>query len=705
MKTILSRHSALWIGLLCLALSVVAPSAGSAQVQHYPFAIVSTLYRDLDGDHDPFPDTGETGRIVFTIRNGMVPITGVSFILESSDPDVACIPQRRVASVDLAPGQEVIVGSLDPAQPGFTFRTGDSLESSSGADPARLDFCLRTQSGLLGVLSEPVCFSLPADLDVPPGAMQTFIAGPDGIPATADDGTLLETFDLDRDGDGAFTVNDTFRMTDAGTGQIGHGSYARGAAAPGGPGAIPGIACGGFQTPAEGNPACVLNPDFPMDWHFHCPPGATTCPNVETGACVGPCSYATPQDGRKALTLPNSLHMGAHMDGLDSTWDTTHLRSLQAFVSPPLNLALAPRPGDLQLSMFHIADLMDNRAVNLRGFECLDCGDVQIQTDRDPDPVADDWGPWDKLAPFQNVYDHVTAAWSAAGNIRYCEFTPADAGTAPPAPRGAHETMCYPQGAWSRCGSVRGAVPTSVSDCAGPGVVDPSGQGVWVETKFDLGAFLGQRVRIRWIGSSWDFSDELVAYSFGPCFPELCADSHDDGWWLDNIRFTGVLTSQVPGAHDTRPAPPTVCPACLDADNDSWLSCDGDCDDADAATHPYAQETNDGKDNQCPGPFGSDGFGVIDEISGRTRFPVISNPDLFVWPGQVGATAYQAARSSRPDFTANCATVQTSVNNWTDPVRPPKGGVFYYLVRATAPHLGSWGQDSSGREITAVCGL
>jgi hypothetical protein len=154
---------------------------------------------------------------------------------------------------------------------------------------------------------------------------------------------------------------------------------------------------------------------------------------------------------------------------------------------------------------------------------------------------------------------------------------------------------------------------------------------------------------------------------------------------------------------DPRPAPPTVCPApCLDADGDSWLACDGDCDDADPATHPYAQETNDGRDNQCPG---TDGYGVIDEISGRLRFPLPADLDHIVWGQQAGATSYLVARSSRPDFSTNCVTIQTSVQNVTDHTRPPVGGALYYLVRAQSPLVGSWGQDSSGREIAGICGL
>src|SRR6185295_12101732 len=110
--------------------------------------------------------------------------------------------------------------------------------------------------------------------------------------------------------------------------------------------------------------------------------------------------------------------------------------------------------------------------------------------------------------------------------------TPTDTGTAPPNPRGVHETTCYPLGAWSSCGSLSGTVPTSVQNCAGPGVVDPSGTGVWVQSRFHLDGYLGQRVRIRWIAETWRFDDSSPFYPSG----EWSFPTHEEGWWLDNIE-------------------------------------------------------------------------------------------------------------------------------------------------------------------------
>jgi hypothetical protein len=536
------------------------------------FAIVATAYLDLDGDHDPFPDTGETGRVTFTLKNLGPALTGAVFTMSSADPDVACITSTSVVVANFPAGATLTVGSLDPGQPGFTFVASNALQSPPPpADPARIDLSLHLAANEIGGLSAPLQVSLLADLDAPPGLTQTFIPGPDGISGTADDGQVVENFDRDADGDGLFTVRDTFRQAIApgvyrGTcsnavttycqtaadcpadppGPICQsGAYLRGSATGTELDRIAAVTCGGFDTAAT-NPLCVLNPAFPMDWHLHCAPSAVNCPNTES-VCVGNgCTYQTPNDGARAVSLPNSLHMGAHF----SNGDTTHLRTLQGFESAPINLALFPRSGDLDLSFFQIARMMDNNGVGPLGRECVDCGDVQIQLDLDPDPGVDAWGFWEKLVPYQNVYDHKPAAFSNFGSY-YCEFTPTDAGTGPPAPRGYTETICYPEGAWSRCGSTAGTVTTSVGNCTTPGVLDAYGHGVWAQTRFHLDDFRGQRVRIRWIAETWSFGAGVDTYrdiGFG-----WDQNANDDGWWIDDIVLTGAVTQQLVPNADTTP--------------------------------------------------------------------------------------------------------------------------------------------------------
>jgi hypothetical protein len=569
------------------------------------FTFLEATYQDLDGDLDPYPDTGETGRVVLTLRNDGPALSDATIVLSTDDPEVACLPQPAVVVGSVAAGAVFSVGSLDPLQPGFTFTASDTLQSGPLLPGiAKIDFCLDLLANEVSGLASPVCFFLIADVDIPPGGAQTFTLGPDGLSGTGDDGLTSENFDLDRDGDGDYTVRDTFLQAIApgvyrgacsnapltecqtiadcppgGPDDVCYsGGYMRGSADGSAPDAMAGVACGGYVAP-PGNPACILDPDYPMDWHLHCPNGASSCPNLESGACVGSCSFDTPSDvyAEHAVSLPNSLHMGAHFSQFNSQFgDTTHLRALQSYRSAPLNLALIPRPGDLELSFKTIVRLMDNNGVSVARGQCADCAQVQIQIDENPDPAVDAWGFWDTLVPFQNVYDKKPNVWSYL-SAYYCIFTPSDTGTAPPNPRGVHETLCYPAGpenpthglanTWARCGSTTSTSTSVTGNCAGPGILDANGRGIWVETKFDLLEYFGQRVRLRWIGESWLFDANTGSYfEVGPAWSSTTAD---DGWWIDDIVVTGTLAEQLTAQPDTRPSVGS-CPslACDDAQGD-----------------------------------------------------------------------------------------------------------------------------------------
>lgn len=129
-----------------------------------------------------------------------------------------------------------------------------------------------------------------------------------------------------------------------------------------------------------------------------------------------------------------------------------------------------------------------------------------------------------------------------------------------------------------------------------------------------------------------------------------------------------------------------------------FASIAGDCNDLDPAIYPGGPEINDGNDNQCPG---DPGYGMIDEISGTAAFA--ADKTVVSWPAQPVATAYEVARSTNPDFSAACTAFYTVVPSITDTDEPESGATFFYIVRATAPFTGSWGQTSAGAERSTTC--
>lgn len=187
---------------------------------------------------------------------------------------------------------------------------------------------------------------------------------------------------------------------------------------------------------------------------------------------------------------------------------------------------------------------------------------------------------------------------------------------------------------------------------------------------------------------------------FAKLDPAPCADGDQDGACGPDDNCPAIPNADQANA-DCDPGG-DLCDPCVgdpaaDADGDG--ACGTDCDDNDSATHPHAPEVNDGRDNQCPG---DPGFGSADEISGAAGFHDPSDRNEYSWPPQPGATGYEVARSSVPNFgePGTCAIVTASaIPRWIDPEAPPTGGVFCYLVRAATPFAGSWGTDGAGVEI------
>jgi hypothetical protein len=517
---------------------------------------------DACGDGDTFGDPGERVRFGLLIQNqGPTDLTGLTVSVYTSDPDVSCLLDTVIQIPLLAAGSVLDTRSLSPPDdPGvptdgrfFEAVISPTATTTASMQPARAEFSLALHSVEAGGLAQVVSFKYLLDLDIPPGVpiipttsrcdgdLDPAHAGNacatdadcGGIAGACRAGLIYEDFEspgpsptptggLSQNNDFSNTIGFIERnaLTDSGT-------------------TVVGKACFGFmevlgRTEAAG---CRIDPDFDTDWHFEQSPGGAPLPKAFRGA--------------------KSAHWGRHTSSIRSG-DTTPLREIEAFVTNPINLTPVPAAGDLFLSFFHIVSLADDNRIGFRVGEAGDRADVQISFDLDPGPT-DTFSRWLKLEAFQNVYEHTTQVFSWFG---YCEFTPTDAAKASN-PNAFGETMCFPDGIWSHSGNVLGNNVTQIFQAQGPGHLGSSGDGVWVESRFSLSEYMGQRVRFRWIGQGWDFGNGWDSYLEAPGGgTPFDIGTHDDGWWVDAIRITGAIASPVTAIPDTTTIPLTgQCPA------------------------------------------------------------------------------------------------------------------------------------------------
>ncbi len=654
--------------LACAVLTgLAAPPAWSGGL-----AIVETVVSD-NGDGDGFADTRETVTLRLRVQNTTAgPLTDVVAHLTGTDPALACIVEASLAVGDLAPGETRLTDT------GFVFVVADLDRAGLGLGPfdeLSLGFELEVSAQPASPKAYPSRLRLDLDLEVSGGA------GPTSFAESFESATL-----------GAFEIENLDSVGPWGDNLI----Y------------------------FEGARCQYSDPDWPNSNSYGSPDAATCFPGetpLQADAVFWGLSGPgfSPLGGR-GFSGFHSLFFGIDM-GPPKNW-TTPLAILEA-VRTAQPIALGWAGSAPTLSLKHQMSLPDWRSIGIPVGRSSDRGVVLAQV---ADATGQPAGNWIKLDPYQNPYD--TQAYDFFFN---CMFDPTDDGDieddfydpSDPERRLGPSSTCYPEFAFSNIGETSlPAAPGNVGGADGPGLQGLWGVGTWIESSFDLSRFRGRSVRLRFLvaGLKAQGNETWEEYfGFNP-------DPRDDGWWIDDILVTGALTTPAVVATDLEDnsllpeAPPgldpdldAVCaddncpdlanPDQTDGDADgAGLACD--CADDDAATYPGAPETNDARDNQCPGEAG---YGLIDEVSGTSGF-TSTNKNEFSWPAQPGAIRYQVARANHPSFVIGCMTFpltpQTSI---VDAQAVPPGAVRYYLVRSYFPNKGSWGQNSAGQPRLVFC--
>ncbi|MDH3626334.1 MAG: MopE-related protein [Acidobacteriota bacterium] len=663
-----------------------------------------------NGDNDGFADTLETVSVNVTVENTSgQSLTNVTLRLYELQSELGCLTTNTILVGNLPSGAVVQTTA------GAVFTVADVDRATLGLGPfddLSVEFKVTADSnqGPVAVYSPKLRLDL--DLNVSGGSGST---------------SYFESFE---DGMGSFEVDNI---------DAGHGTLAD----------SDGYRC------QYNDPAAPNSNSGPSNANCHMGP----TPEFVDGEIWGLSGPAFSPAGGRGFSGFHSLFYGIDL-GPPLNW-TTPLASLEAArMSQPVHIAAdAVEP---TLIFKHQSSFADSRAFALPYRRTYDAGVVMIQV---ADDQGDPAGPWFKVDPYRNPYDQQNHP-----HISNCGFDPIDDGSteddyfAPTHPdrRYGRSSTCYPEFIFANMGDTQNTYdPANLGLADGPGLQGLWGIGTWVESRVDLSRYRGRSIRVRYLASTLE-GNVALAETWEEIFPGLNPVPGDDGWWVDDVEITELVTtpptvivdssdnSGLPplGGNDAdsdgRPDACDNCPSVANADQwnadsdevgdscdfcplnpdnsdpdmDLICSTDDNCElvsnpdqmDLDSDGWGTVCDCNDADAGTNPDQFESnDGIdndcsGDTDEIDGVTGFlDPGGDPTLLSWSAQANAARYQIQRSTHADFSTGCTPFSSFSNSFTDTDVPASGTVFNYLVRSVIPNPGSWGLDSDGVERILVC--
>jgi hypothetical protein len=245
-------------------------------------------------------------------------------------------------------------------------------------------------------------------------------------------------------------------------------------------------------------------------------------------------------DGGRAFTGTRSLRYGAFIPGGGHTGPTSTFEGVRSV--NPINLSAT---NYATLSFKLQASMVDNRVSNAPFDETWDGITVAAQVANASNVGV---GEWFKLQPYEALYDQ-----QKTDNMISCFFDPIDDGNTEdsffdptdPLRRLGPSTNCFPGFQYTWAGeTVQAFSPNNVghpSFLDGTGLDGIAGDGTWLQAKFSLARFLGQRVRIRFMHSTMKF-DALLWTDAGLD----ATDPRDDGAWIDDMQVDFALGQATP---------------------------------------------------------------------------------------------------------------------------------------------------------------
>jgi len=292
-----------------------------------------------------------------------------------------------------------------------------------------------------------------------------------------------------------------------------------------------------------------------LDWHVH----TVKTPDIDGADTTRPGTQP------KAMKGQNSLHWGRHVR-YTSAHPVKNQRFADAYCLRCMNAFDLDREGGLylntsstahqplRLSFWHIAEFCDNECFTGYPYHgSKEMGIVEIRVDQDAGPDTL-YGPWERAEPDVNPYDGQEDTYYGTS-----VYEPPDDVNPTGMPDGT-TTICFPLTVYIGHGSAKGTDAVNCTDGDGNGFGDcgfvaergpgrtsrgEAGVGVWAYTSFDLGRFAGQHIQIRFLAVTGDGEDFFTSY-LEPTVESFIAptQSYDDGWYVDDIRLSGLVQSQ-----------------------------------------------------------------------------------------------------------------------------------------------------------------
>jgi hypothetical protein len=460
-----------------------------------------------DNDNDGYADAGETVQMTITLKNNSnEEFTNVVARLSTNSPNIECITASSAAVGTMAPMQ--IVSATAP----FTFKVMEGINRSGVYDELSAEFSVSVSGEGFSTLNAPISVVMDLDLDV-----TDIGVGPTTFSESFDAGTFgqFTTMNIDQPISGHNDLSDGYRCQYSDPDNINANAYHR-------------DMCYLGQNNTD-----PLVGDLIYEFHVH--------------------TFDMP-DGGRAMSSPNSMHLGTHDDPSNAGKDTTSLGQLDAVVTTlPINLSAEATS---TLLFKHQISMIDDRTVNVPGNETPDRVAVSVKK-VDVSGVEQGW--WIKIAPYKNVH-HV----QGTDLFFECRFDPIDDGSSEddffdptdPFRRHGPSTTCFPEFTYSDMGNTRFDAPFDplhIGDASevGESFEGAVGPGTWVESRYDLARYRGLRLKLRYMYTS--IAVDSPATNYNSLFQLPDGWVGDDGWYIDDIQVTNTLVSPATLAPDDSP--------------------------------------------------------------------------------------------------------------------------------------------------------